>query len=251
MSDRGTNRRKLVVGNWKMNGTRSNLSEVTLIAQAARDLGKAEALLCLPGPLILAAKDFGLPLGGQDCSAELEGAFTGDQSAILLADVGAKAVIVGHSERRALHKETNDLIASKARAAWSAGLSAIVCIGETTEERENGETLDVLTDQLANSLPDTANAQNTIVAYEPVWAIGSGKTATPSDIETAHAHIRKHLQNRFPTGAKMSLLYGGSLNASNATQIFSVANVDGGLIGGASLTASTFIPIMRALDAGA
>ncbi|MBT4623376.1 MAG: triose-phosphate isomerase [Verrucomicrobia bacterium] len=248
MSDSKRQPKRYAIGNWKMNGDRASLSEVAIVAKAAKQLNRAEAMLCLPGPLIATASDFELSLGGQDCSPELAGAFTGDQSATLLADIGASAVIVGHSDRRTIHGETSKLVSAKASAAWAAGLQAIVCIGETAEEREAGKALNVLTEQLAASLSDGVTHQNTIVAYEPVWAIGTGLTASPYDIEMAHTHIRQYLRNRFAYGTRISLLYGGSLKGSNAAQIFSVPDVNGGLIGGASLRANDFVPIMQALD---
>lgn len=248
MPDPRTQPVKYAIGNWKMNGRTSSLSEVEEIADAATRLQSVQTLLCLPGPLISLAANSGLPLGGQDCSPEQTGAFTGDQSATLLADVGARAVIVGHSERRTLHGESNATVLAKTEAAWTAGLQAIVCIGETAAERNTGRTLEVLTEQLCGSLPEGVTPNNTIVAYEPVWAIGTGLTASTSDIGTAHAHIRQYMANRFASGALVSLLYGGSLKAANAKAVFSVTDVDGGLVGNASLKASDFIPIMRELD---
>ncbi len=249
MSNKQKQPRKFAIGNWKMNGMRASLSQAAIIAQAARDLKNAETVLCLPSALLPLAVPFATHLGGQDCSPKLEGAFTGDQSAALLADIGANSVILGHSERRALHGETDALVAQKARAAWSVGLTAILCIGENADERGNGETLDVLTRQLEASVPEGATAANTIIAYEPVWAIGTGNAATLEDIEVAHLHIREYLKNRFAAGGRFTLLYGGSLKASNADEIFAVPNVDGGLVGGASLMADDFVPIMKALDA--
>lgn len=234
-----------------MNGSRASLAEVALIAQSARELRVAETLLCLPSALIGAAANFGLPIGGQDCSPELNGAFTGDQSAALLADVGARAVIVGHSERRTLHGETDMLVSQKALAARAAGLRAVICIGETADDRAAGNTIEQIDRQLRGSLPDAATAQNTIVAYEPVWAIGTGQSASASDIAEVHGHVRQQLRNRFANGGRISILYGGSLNASNAAEIFGLDHVDGGLVGGASLRAKGFLPIMTALDQAA
>ena len=226
-----------------MHGTAADLAAVSAIAAAARGCG-AECLLCLPATLIARAAGLGLPLGGQDCHAEAKGAFTGDISAVMLADAGARFVIVGHSERRQYHQESDAQVAAKARAAWAAGLTAIVCIGETEAQYRAGQTLDVLAAQLAGSVPTGATPANTVVAYEPVWAIGTGLTPTTAEIATTHAFLRARLPD-----AGISLLYGGSVNAANAAAIFALADVDGGLVGGASLRAETFLPILDALEA--
>ncbi|MCC0076814.1 MAG: triose-phosphate isomerase [Rhodobacter sp.] len=235
-------RRRIAAGNWKMNGVSADLREARAIAQAAQGLA-VETLLGLPATLIMAARDMSVTLGGQDCHAEPKGAFTGDLSAPMLADAGAQFVIVGHSERRALHGETDAAVAAKARAAQAAGLTAVICIGETEAQYRGGATLEVLAAQLSGSLPAGATAESTIVAYEPVWAIGTGLTPTPDEIQAVHAFIRDRLPDR-----DIAVLYGGSVSPANAATIFSLADVDGGLVGGASLKAETFIPIMQALE---
>ncbi len=186
-------------------------------------------------------------IGAQDCHAEPSGAFTGDLSAEMLADSGAVAVIVGHSERRQYHRETDVEVNAKARAAWRAGLTAIVCVGETREEREGEKTLDVVHQQTQTSLPDGANAKNLVVAYEPVWAIGTGLTPTPADVAAVHGFIRRHLETRYGAAGKgIRILYGGSVKPSNAVELLHVPNVDGALVGGASLKADDFLGIARA-----
>jgi triosephosphate isomerase len=230
------------IGNWKMNGTSADLPVIQEIAQAAEGASGGVAL-CLPATLILAARG-AMRLGGQDCHAKDAGAHTGDISAPMLADAGAEMVIVGHSERRADHGETDAVVAAKAKAGWAAGLSVILCIGETEAQYRSGQTLDVLARQIAGSLPEGATPDNTIIAYEPVWAIGTGLTPGINEIAKTHAFIRSKL----PT-ADLSILYGGSVNADNARDIFALADVDGGLVGGASLTADKFIPIIQALEA--
>jgi triosephosphate isomerase len=230
------------IGNWKMNGTSADLPVIQEIAQAAEGASGGVAL-CLPATLILAARG-AMRLGGQDCHAKDAGAHTGDISAPMLADAGAEMVIVGHSERRADHGETDAVVAAKAKAGWAAGLTVILCIGETEAQYRSGQTLDVLARQIAGSLPEGATPDNTIIAYEPVWAIGTGLTPGINEIAKTHAFIRSKL----PT-ADLSILYGGSVNADNARDIFALADVDGGLVGGASLTADKFIPIIQALEA--
>jgi triosephosphate isomerase len=183
-------------------------------------------------------------VGGQDCHAETAGAFTGDISAEMIKDAGASAVIVGHSERRTLHKETDAEVRAKAQAAGRAGLTAIVCIGETRAERQAGQTLDILGRQLDRSLPDGLTAANVVIAYEPVWAIGTGLTPTPADVAEAHAFIRKRIVGRHgAAGDAVRILYGGSVKPSNARELMAVANVDGALVGGASLKAEDFLGI--------
>jgi triosephosphate isomerase len=194
--------------------------------------------------LAAAAKGSPVAVGGQDCHAEASGAFTGDIAAEMLADTGATAVIVGHSERRTIHKETDSQVRAKALAAWRAGLTAIVCIGETKAEREAGETLDVLGRQLDGSLPDGATGLNMVVAYEPVWAIGTGLTPTVADVAQAHGFIRRRLVERYGVAAQaIRILYGGSVKASNAKDLMATADVDGALVGGASLKADEFLAI--------
>jgi triosephosphate isomerase (TIM) len=245
----GTARRPLVAGNWKMNGLRRDAAEFDKIAAGAAGLaGKADIMVCPPATLLAAlaeaAKGSAVAIGGQDCHAEPSGAFTGDISAEMLADAGAVAVIVGHSERRTYHKETDAEVRAKALAAWRAGLTAIVCIGETRAEREAGRTLDVLGRQLDGALPEGATGGNLVIAYEPVWAIGTGLTPTGDDVAQAHAFIRRRLAERHPKAAEaIRILYGGSVKASNARELMAAANVDGALVGGASLKADEFLAI--------
>jgi triosephosphate isomerase (TIM) len=242
--------RPLIAGNWKMNGLKASLAEFeAMLAGASHVAAKADLLVCPPATLIamLAEKARGaktLAIGGQDCHPEASGAHTGDISAEMLADAGASAVIVGHSERRADHGETDALVRQKAEAAWRAGLTAIVCIGETRQQRDSGKTLDVCGGQLAGSLPDGAKPGNLVVAYEPVWAIGTGLTPTTADVEQVHKFIRDHLVMRFKAeGARIRILYGGSVKPSNAAELMAVANVNGALVGGASLKAADFLAI--------
>ena len=245
-------RRPLVAGNWKMNGLKASAAELgKVMAGAAELLTKVELMICPPATLIMtfaqAAAGSKIEIGGQDCHAEPSGAFTGDISAEMLADLGAKAVIVGHSERRTYHKETDAEVRGKAQAAWRARLTAIVCIGETRAEREGGKTLDVLGRQLDGSLPDGATGANLVVAYEPVWAIGTGLTPTAADVAEAHAFIRKRLASRYGnTADAVRILYGGSVKPSNAAELMGVTNVDGALVGGASLKAEDFFGIAAA-----
>ena len=241
--------RKLAAGNWKMNGLKGDLAELdTLAAQHAQ--ATVDVLICPPTTLIAACAHLPLQIGGQDCHTAANGAHTGDISAAMLADAGAAAVITGHSERRADHGETDATVAAKSAAAYAAGLTAVICIGETLDQREAGTTLDIIDGQLAGSIPDAATAANTVVAYEPVWAIGTGKVPTLDQIAEVHAHIRTRLAARFSDGADYSVLYGGSVKGSNASDIFGVPNVDGALVGGASLKAADFSPIIKALEAG-
>lgn len=242
--------RPLVAGNWKMNGLRSSMAEFdAMIAGTAQVTGKADLLVCPPATLVagFAAKLTGfqgIGLGGQDCHPKASGAHTGDISAEMLADAGASAVIVGHSERRADHGESDALVRQKAEAAWRAGLSAIICVGETQSQRDAGQTLQICRGQLQGSLPEGARADNLVVAYEPVWAIGTGLTPTAKDVEQIHEFIRETLIARFSgEGARMRILYGGSVKPSNARELMGVANVNGALVGGASLKASDFLAI--------
>jgi triosephosphate isomerase (TIM) len=244
--------RPLVAGNWKMNGTKGSLAEVAKVkgGLGAGGLG-ADVMICPPATLIaaLTAAAGGSPLlvGGQDCHAEPGGAHTGDISAEMLKDAGAVAVIVGHSERRADHGETNAAVRAKAGAAYRAGLIAIVCVGETAAERKDGKTLGVVAAQLAGSLPGGATAANTVVAYEPVWAIGTGLTPTVQDVAQVHAAARQLLADRYgEEGRRMRILYGGSVKPANARELMGVANVDGALVGGASLKAEDFLGIIAA-----
>ncbi|MEO0568413.1 MAG: triose-phosphate isomerase [Pseudomonadota bacterium] len=245
--------RKLVAGNWKMNGLRQQLSELDALYKAKSD-ASVGILICTPATLIESAAALMAPgavkIGGQDCHANIAGAHTGDVSAEMLADAGATAVIVGHSERREDHGESSDMVRAKAVAAHRAGLTAIICVGETLAQREAKNTLDIIGGQMAASLPDGCNRENTIVAYEPVWAIGTGKVASTKEIAQIHNFVRERLIRRFgeEDGAEISLLYGGSVKASNATDIFATDNVDGALVGGASLAADDFLPIIKALE---
>ena len=244
-----TARRPLVAGNWKMNGLTTSLAELDrMIAAAPRLAPKLDLMVCPPATLIAAcaARAAGSPLaiGGQDCRAEASGAFTGDISAEMLKDAGASAVIVGHSERRSLHQESNADVHAKALAARRAGLMAVVCVGESRDERVAGRTLDVVGAQIEGSLPDGAAAQTLVVAYEPVWAIGTGLTPTPADVAEVHGFIRGKLVKRFgAAGEGMRILYGGSVKPSNAKELMAVADVDGALVGGASLKADEFLAI--------
>lgn len=244
--------RKLIVGNWKMNGTSRDLNEIAAIGDLARDYPLVESALCLPATLIHRATqsvpDFAI--GGQDCHMHQTGAHTGCVSAEMLADANAVLTIVGHSERRAAQHEQDADIRAKAQAALDAGLQVIVCVGETLEEREAGKASDVVLGQLALSLPDSATGRWLSVAYEPVWAIGTGRVAEPADVEDMHAAIRNALVGRYGAeGENMRILYGGSMNGDNAAQLLAVPNVDGGLIGGASLQAAKFALILAAAQA--
>jgi len=239
-------RRPLVAGNWKMNGLRASIAELDKIIAADRGV-TADLLVCPPATLVMSfaarAQGTAVAIGAQDCHAEPAGAFTGDLSAEMLADAGARAVIVGHSERRTLHKETDADVRAKALAAWRAGLTAIVCIGETRQEREAAATLDVVGRQLA-ALPAEAKVADLVVAYEPVWAIGTGLTPTPADVAAVHGFIRERLAQRFGSGAAgIRILYGGSVKPSNAKDLLAQENVDGALVGGASLKADEFLAI--------
>jgi triosephosphate isomerase len=242
--------RPLVAGNWKMNGLAAQLAE----AQAVRDaLAKAppgaDVMICPPStllaPMAWTLKGSAVLLGAQDCRAEAAGAFTGDVSAEMLADAGAHAVIVGHSERRALHGELDRDVRAKTTAAHRAGLTAIVCVGETAGERAAELTEDVVRRQLSGSLPDASTAANTVVAYEPVWAIGTGLTPTAADVARVHSAIRAALTQRFGTeGRGIRILYGGSVKPSNAKELLAINDVNGALVGGASLKATDFLGIV-------
>jgi len=245
-------RRPLVAGNWKMNGVAASVQELDrMIAGAPAVTAKADLMVCPPATLVAAfaarASGSAVVIGGQDCHAEAAGAFTGDISAEMLKDAGARAVIVGHSERRTYHKETDAEVRAKALAAWRAGLTAIVCVGESKDERVAGKTLAVVGGQLDGSLPQGARAATLVVAYEPVWAIGTGLTPTAADVAEVHAFIRKRLGERFAgEGEGIRILYGGSVKPSNAKELMAVANVDGALVGGASLKAEEFLAIATA-----
>jgi triosephosphate isomerase (TIM) len=244
--------RPLIAGNWKMNGTSASLAEIEKVAAAVKDsTPPADILICPPATLIERAAKVSagrIAIGGQDCHAEISGAFTGDISAEMLKDAGASAVIVGHSERRQYHHETNDMVAAKAEAAWRAGLIAIVCIGESEGERADNKALHVCSHQIAGSVPEGATGANTAVAYEPIWAIGTGKTASSADIAEMHGHIRACLVKKFgDAGKSIRILYGGSMKPANAAEILAIPDVAGGLIGGASLKAQDFQAIFSAV----
>src|SRR5689334_21435915 len=239
----------LVAGNWKMNGLAASGTELARIIAGSKDfVGKADLMVCPPATLVaaFAGAAHGSPvlIGAQDCHAEPSGAHTGDISAEMLADAGARAVIVGHSERRADHRETDAQVRAKAQAAWRAGLSAIVCVGEQRLEREAGKTLQVIGRQLDGSLPDGATTANLVVAYEPVWAIGTGLTPTAADVAEVHAFVRDHLSKRLASQAGgVRILYGGSVKPGNAGDLLTAPNVNGALVGGASLKAADFLQI--------
>ncbi|MFZ0397563.1 MAG: triose-phosphate isomerase [Methyloceanibacter sp.] len=243
--------RPLIAGNWKMHGLQSSEAELSRIIAGAGALTALDLMVCPPATLVAtfaaAARGSPVAIGGQDCHAEASGAFTGDISAEMLKDAGASAVIVGHSERRTDHGETDAVVSQKAAAAHRAGLAAIICIGETGRERQDGATLDVVGRQLDGSLPPAATAANTIIAYEPVWAIGTGWTPTPEDVAAVHAFIRGRLGDELGgEGSAMRILYGGSVKPNNARELLTVPNVNGALVGGASLKATDFYAILSA-----
>jgi triosephosphate isomerase len=235
-----------------MHGLRRSIAELRPMLQAGRDLaGRVDLMVCPPATLVaeFAAEAAGstVTIGGQDCHAEPAGAFTGDISAEMLADAGARAVIVGHSERRTLHGESDEMVRRKALAAHRAGLAAIVCIGETRAQREARETIAVVRAQIDGSLPEEADAAGLILAYEPVWAIGTGLTPTPADVAEVHGFLRERLTSRYGDAGKATrILYGGSVKPANARELMAVANVDGALVGGASLKADDFLAIATA-----
>jgi triosephosphate isomerase len=247
--------RPLAVGNWKMHGLKAALVEAKRVCDRLRLASFAagvEAMICPPATLIDAlareARGTRLLVGGQDCHAKASGAHTGDIAAEMLKDAGASAVIVGHSERRTEHGERDGDVKAKAAAAHRAGLLAIVCIGETENERRAGLALDVVGRQLADSLPEPASGGDTAVAYEPVWAIGSGLTATADAVAEVHAFLRRALLERLgPAGAAVRILYGGSVKPDNIAPLMGVANVNGALVGGASLKADDFLAILAAM----
>lgn len=240
--------RKLIAGNWKMNGTSADLAQLRTLAAHHRDAA-VDVVICGPATLLNRMAESGLSIGGQDCHPATSGAHTGDISADMLADTGATYIITGHSERRTDHGEDDALIAAKTAAGWSSNLHVILCIGESEAQYRAGETLDILRAQMDRSIPDGATAATTTIAYEPIWAIGTGLTPTPQEIADVHAALRAHLEARFENeGAQMRILYGGSVKAANADDIFALANVDGALVGGASLKAEDFSPIITALE---
>jgi triosephosphate isomerase len=242
--------RPLVAGNWKMHGLGASQAELEKIIAGASAVN-CDLMICPPATLIArfaaAAKGSAVAIGGQDCHAEAFGAHTGDIAAEMLADAGATAVIVGHSERRNDHHETDAEVRAKAQAAWRAGLLAIVCVGEHRAEREAGKTLAVVGGQIDGSLPEGAAAAELVVAYEPVWAIGSGLTPTPADVAEVHGFIRERLMVRCGgEGAGIRILYGGSVKPANARELLAVQHVNGALVGGASLKAADFLGIAAA-----
>lgn len=246
-----TERRKLVAGNWKMNGLKAALAEVRGMVEGAKAIPAVDLAICPPATLASsvgeALKGSAIGLGGQDCHANASGAFTGDVSAEMWADLGARYVIVGHSERRAMHGETDAVVAAKATAVYRAGLTPIICVGESLAERDSGQTLSVVRGQLAGSIPDLAATMHTIVAYEPVWAIGTGRTPTLAQVAEVHKDMTDTLTARFGAAAAgIRLLYGGSVKPENAAELMQTAGVDGALVGGASLKAVDFLRIAAA-----
>ena len=246
-------RRPFVAGNWKMNGLQASLAEIESLKAQAAEVGAAvDIAICPPATLVAAAAAVAqgsvVAIGGQDCHAKASGAHTGDIAAEALKDAGASHVIVGHSERRTDHAESDATVKAKAEAAWRAGLVAIICVGETEAERDSGKTLEIIGRQLAGSIPEGATAENTVVAYEPVWAIGTGRTPNNDEIVEVHSFMRGQLSARFgaDVAGGVRLLYGGSVKPSNADVILKLADVDGALVGGASLKAADFLPIINA-----
>ncbi len=247
-------RRKLAAGNWKMNGTSADLAQLDVLSQTHAG-AVSEILIAPPTTLLHRASErtkvSPITLGAQDCHNRASGAHTGDISAQMLLDAGASYVILGHSERRADHDEHDEDVRAKARAALAAGLRVIICLGEELEEREADNTLEIIAGQLAGSIPDDISGETVVLAYEPIWAIGTGKVPTIEQISEVHDFIRTRLEQRFgpQIAHSIRLLYGGSVKPANAAEIFAVPNVDGALVGGASLTAEDFSPIITALDA--
>ncbi len=246
----------IVLGNWKMNGLSAEGDALVrdLLRGLPTERGAGMIGVCPPATILHVIHgvlaDSAIELGGQDCAVATNGAYTGDISAGMLVDAGCHFTILGHSERRHGHGETDDLIRAKAAAALTAGLDVVLCIGETEAQYDVGSTIDVLDEQLKGSLPEDVDAARITVAYEPVWAIGTGKTPTIDDIDRIHGHLRRRLGALVANGAKIPLLYGGSVNPANALSILSVADVDGALVGGASLKADAFLAIWQAgLDA--
>ena len=243
-----------IVGNWKMNGVRGMLAEARSIDRAASRYNKVQVALAPPSTLIHRLQEVveSIGVGGQNCHAEETGAFTGDISAPMLKDAGADFVIVGHSERRALHGETDEMVRSKAEAALAAGLTVIVCVGETEEQRDAGKAESVVSSQVEGSVPRTTGAANSVsVAYEPVWAIGTGRVPSVDDVSAMHTSIRKQLKEIYgKQGPGVRILYGGSVKAENAQELLGAGDVGGALVGGASLSADSFIAIVDAASPG-
>jgi triosephosphate isomerase len=238
--------RPLVAGNWKMNGTLAMAASLVdeISARHGRSSLPVDLLLCPPFPYLATVGELlsgtGIPLGGQDCHMAVSGAHTGDVSAAMLVDLGCRYVILGHSERRTDHAESSPIVAAKAKTAIAAGLTAIICVGETEAQRNAGEENKIVENQIIESLPSSSEAGNVVLAYEPVWAIGTGKTPTTGDVADMHRHIRSLLSQRVPGGAAVRILYGGSVKPSNAAELMAVAEVNGALVGGASLKAEDF-----------
>ncbi len=249
-------RKIMIAGNWKMNGQlEDGVNLAKAVAAEVKNLGKpvCEFLVCPPFTLLYSVKKAlrgaKVALGAQDAHFAVKGAHTGDISPAMLKDLGCTYVILGHSERRADHFESNELVAKKAAAAYDNGLKTIICIGETEAQRDEGKTIDVCSQQIMGSVPDNADASNTVIAYEPVWAIGTGKTPTAADVEEVHAAVRKVLAKKLGKAVanKMRILYGGSVKPNNAKEFLSLPDVDGALIGGASLKAEDFMAIAKAV----
>lgn len=244
--------KKLIAGNWKMNGSNAMCADLILeVSQELSDnidvIKSCDLLICPPFPYIHKAIDhLGIDVGAQDCSVHESGAYTGEVSAQMLSDIGCKYVILGHSERREYHNESDALIREKATMAHQAGLIAIICVGETEEQRKQGIEKEIVKHQLEGALPGNSTASNTVIAYEPVWAIGTGQTATPEDASVMHGFIRSYLSEKLDEAQKTRILYGGSMKPDNAKQLLSMPDIDGGLIGGASLNAEQFLAIALA-----
>ena len=243
-------RRKLVAGNWKMNGSLDSLGEVIAIAEAAREVSGVDVAVCPPFTLIaptVVRASGSVHVGAQDIHGNANGAHTGCVSAAMVKEAGATLAIAGHSERRADQGESDEQVRAKAEAGLAAGLDMIVCVGESEDQRQAGDHVAVVERQLAASLPDSISGAELVVAYEPIWAIGTGKVATPQDVAEMHAAIRRALVGRYgDAGHHIRILYGGSVKADNAAELFAVEDVDGALVGGASLTAAQFVPIIEA-----
>ena len=246
--------KKLIAGNWKMNGSSAFTAELMLAITAGIDSNpnltqNCDFLVCPPYPYLQAAKIKAgrhIEVGAQDCSAHDSGAYTGEVSASMISEIGVNYVVLGHSERRQHHKETDAVVAVKASKAHDKGLVSIICVGESEKEREDGQEQDVVKKQILGSLPDSASAENVVIAYEPVWAIGTGKTASADDVKVMHAFIREVLQEKLDDSDKIRILYGGSVKPANAEELFNVEHVNGALIGGASLKPEDFLGIAKA-----
>lgn len=243
-------RKKIVAGNWKMNGSVSSLEQIRQLCDLIEN-DTCDVIVCPPTTLLSQAidiaKDSTITIGSQNCHEKESGAYTGEISPAMLMDLGVKVVILGHSERRENNFETSELVRDKAKAAHKSQLTTIICIGETEEQKNNGHTVDVIKEQLNHSLPMTTNEENTIIAYEPIWAIGSGKTPSADDIKQVHKILRTHI-NKIITSeiaTKMRILYGGSVNSDNCYEILNIEDVDGALVGGASLSAISFSSIIN------